>query len=95
MERKTGKDYHREYNDLVKNLQSLDSHTVERLVELSKIHPDAIIVSGSLSMPAIKASSISKPWVERLETMDRIKYIERIEEWSENQLMVVQKKIEI
>jgi hypothetical protein len=78
--RKTGKDYRKEYNDIKKSEMSLSSHTVERVLELVKIYPEAIITKKS--GVEIKAKSITREWLESVSMETRISYIEIIEEWS-------------
>jgi hypothetical protein len=90
--RKTGQDYRKEMIDLQKSLESLDVHVTERLIELAKIHPEAIIVKKSCD--EYKAKCLTKNWVEGLSMESRIKYIENIEKWSAELQKVQQLKIE-
>lgn len=89
--RKTGQDYRREYDELKQSEKSLDVHVTERLVELGTIHPDAIITT--MGDTEIKATCLTKQWVESLKIDERIEIINTIEKWSAEKEKVIQLKI--
>lgn len=92
-QRKTANDYRKEAKDIRESMKSLEAHVSSRLLELVKIHPDAIVIY-SLS-DQIKAKSLTKSWVDDMDINSRIMMIERIEEWSATQQNVKQEKLKI
>lgn len=87
--RKTGKDYRKEYNELKQSEISLSAHLITRLLELSKIYPDAIMIGGA------RASCLSKLWIESCSIEARIELIENIEKWSAKHNTVHQTRLKI
>lgn len=87
--RMTGKDYRKEYDEMMKTEKSLISHTKARLKELLKKYPDSTVSKVS----RLKATDVDDFWVETMSTVLRISFIESIEEWSEEQQGVQQLKI--
>ena len=78
--RKTSNDYRKELKELKDGMVSLESHINERLMELCKIYPDAVILKKSVD--EYKAKSLTKLWIESVAIETRISYIESIEKWS-------------
>jgi hypothetical protein len=91
--RKTGSDYRREYNELKQSEKSLDVHLISRLLELSKIYPDAIMIGVGDS--GVTAKHINKKWIESCSIEARILLIENIEKWSAEQNKAHQTKMKI
>lgn len=89
--RKTGTEYRKELQDIKQSEKSLIAHVTERVVELGKIHPDAII--ATIGDVEIKANCLTRQWVETLKPMERIEIIETIEKWSDEKQNVRQLKI--
>lgn len=87
--RMTGKDYHKEYVANKTAYKSLMAHVDSRLRELVKLYPDATINKSS----KLKASCVDDLWLETMSTELKIRFIENIEQWSEEQQGVVQLKI--
>jgi len=94
--RKTGNDYRKELKGLRETMKSLDSHVTNRLLELVRIYPDAIIEPNYLGIrDDVKAKSLNKSYVLDLPIDKQIDYIQMIEKWSAEQSNVKQKKLEI
>jgi hypothetical protein len=89
--RKTGNDYRKEYEELKRSQESLDVHVTKRLLELGKIHPDAVV--NKIGDTEIKATCLTKQWVESLKIDERIDVIEIIERWSSEKEKHIQLKI--
>lgn len=89
--RKTGTDYRREYNELKQIEKSLDAHITNRVVELGTMHPDAII--AKIGDTEVKATCLTKQWVESLKVEERIEIIETIEKWNGNKQNIQQLEI--
>lgn len=89
--RKTGTEYRKELQDIKQSEKSLIAHVTERVVELGKIHPDAII--ATIGDVEIKANCLTRQWVETLKPMEKIEIIETIEKWSAEKQNVRQLKI--
>jgi hypothetical protein len=89
--RKTGTDYRKEYNELKQSEKSLDSHITSRVIELGMIHPDAIV--AKIGDTEIKATCLTKQWVESLKIEERIEIIETIEKWSNDKQNIQQLEI--
>lgn len=102
MKRLTSKDYQKKHEDLTNKLNVLDANVTTRLIELSKIYPDAV----PLISPDLNEELTLSKWVlnyfiehpfERLNSIPikaRINYIDRIEQWSEEQHPHKQLKID-
>jgi hypothetical protein len=86
--RKRGADYRREYKELERRMASLDVYARNRVLELSKIHPDAVITASA------KGKDVTKKWIELLPTKTIIFMIEKIEKWSANKENVTQLSID-
>lgn len=78
--RMTGMDYRREWNLIRQTENSLIAHVTERVVELGSIHPDAVV--AKIGDTEIKATCLTKQWVDTLKPIERIEIIETIEKWS-------------
>jgi hypothetical protein len=91
MKRMTGTDYRKELQNLKQNEKSLIAHVTERVVELGKIHPDAII--AKIGEVDIKAGCLTRQWVDTLKPIEKIEIIETIEKWSAEKQNVRQLKI--
>jgi len=90
--RKTGKDYTKEYKDLLEKRSSLQAKVSVRLLELCKQHPDAII--SRMGDTDIKAKSIGSPqYISTIELVAQIMCIEKIEDWLANQSPYKQGKL--
>lgn len=89
--RMTGLDYRREWNLIRQSENSLNVHLTERVIELGTIHPDAII--AKIGDTEIKATCLTKQWVESLKPLERIEIIETIEKWSNEKQNVHQLEI--
>lgn len=87
--RKTGKDYRREYDEMMKTEKSLYSHTKARLRELLKLYPEACADKRS----RMYSKDITEDWIETMSLALTISFICGIEQWSEEQQGVVQLKI--
>lgn len=79
----SGKDYRLELNVLKTKQRSLETHVNSRVVELVKIHPNAII--DRVNHTDIKASSLNPSYLEAQSVEKKIHYIEVIEKWSSEQ----------
>jgi len=89
MTRKTGKDYQREFIDLLLKKEAFEAKVRARLLDLCKAHPNAII--KKIGDTDIKAESIAVPtYINGLETTTVIAYIIVIEEWLANQQPLIQ-----
>jgi len=89
--RMTGIEYRKELQDIKQSEKSLISHVTERVVELGKIHPDAIV--AKIGEVEIKASCLTRQWVDTLNPMEKIEIIETIEKWSEERQNIKQLEI--
>jgi len=78
--RMTGKDYRRELNLIRQSENSLIAHLTERVIELGTIHPNAII--AKIGDTEIKATCLTKQWVDTLKPIEKIEIVETIEKWS-------------
>ena len=87
--RMTGKDYRREYDEMVRMDRSLHSHTKARLRELTKLYPDACVDKRS----GLHSKDITEDWIDTMSLVLTISFICGIEEWSEEQQKVIQLKI--
>ena len=85
----TGKDYRKEYDEMMKTEKSLYSHTKERLRELLKLYPEACADKRSM----ILSKDITEDWVDDMSLALTISFICGIEEWSEENQKVIQLKI--
>ena len=81
--RMTGKDYRKEWNGIQQSEKSLKSHVYQRLIELIRKYPE-------MSLPDV----VRNEWFDGMSTYGMIGYIEKIEEWSEQQQGVQQLKME-
>jgi hypothetical protein len=91
-----GIDYSREWNLIQQSGNSLRAHAIERLLNLSKLHPESVVIENYLgSVDSVKAKTLSECWIKSLMTEDIIEYIERIEKWSADQQKVEQLYIEM
>lgn len=88
--RMTGKDYRKELEDLEARKKSLRAHVLKRLKDLIKLYPDAQIHDND---KALTASMLSESFIEAISTTVKIRFIENIERWSEEQQGVQQLKI--
>jgi hypothetical protein len=77
--RKTGKDYLKELDELDKSLASLKAHVKNRLEELIKRHPDAIVLDKGIDK--ILCKHITEAWLNQMSTLGAIRYILNIERW--------------
>jgi len=78
--RKTGKDYRNELVELTAKQNTLKVQVSARLLELCKLHPDAII--STMGDTDIKAKSIGSPqYISTIEVVAQIMCIEKIEAW--------------
>lgn len=89
--RMTGQDYRREWNLIRQTERSLVAHLTERVIELGSIHPDAVI--AKIGDTEVKATCLTKQWVESLKPLERIELIETIERWSNEKQKHVQLEI--
>ena len=87
--RMTGKDYRKEYDEMMKTEKSLYSHTKARLRELLKLYPEACADKRS----RLHSKDITEDWVESMSLALTISFICGIEEWSEEEQGVIQLKI--
>lgn len=78
--RKTGKDYRKEFVELTGKQDRLKFQVSARLLELCKLHPDAVITT--MGDTDIKAKSIGSPqYISTIEVVAQIMCIEKIEAW--------------
>lgn len=92
--RMTGKDYHKEWDEIQQSQKSLKAHVDKRLRILLTVHPDAeITILGGSGVDKIRCMDFTAEWFNSLSTYGMILYIEKIEEWSEMKQGVVQLKI--
>lgn len=91
--RMTGLDYRKKLKELTTELNSLDVHITDRLCELVRIHPEAVI--QKLYDGDVQAKCLTpRSWIETLDVKKRIEYIEKIEKWSSERQRIVQLEIE-
>lgn len=91
--RMTGIDYRRELNELKKSEESINVHIKNRISELSKKYPDAIIIlspSGN-----IKANALSEDWLHKMPIDMRLLVLERIEKYGDSQEKYTQGEIKL
>jgi len=82
---KSAQELYSEYKSLQKQVDGLDKRITERLLFLSKKHPEAII--DNIGGTEIKAKAITE-YSEVIETYSvktRINYLSAIESWLKNQ----------
>lgn len=92
MARKTGKEYQKEFVDLLLKKEAFEANVKARLLDLCKNHPDAII--NRIGDTDIKAKSINVPvYINGLETIAVIAHIIKIEQWLADQQPIVQGKL--
>lgn len=89
--RMTGQDYRREWNLIRQTENSLIAHVTDRVIELGNIHPDAVVTK--IGDTEIKATCLTKQWVNTLKPLERIEIIETIEKWSAEKEKFIQLKI--
>lgn len=88
----TGKDYKKEYKDLLEKKSSLQARVSARLLELCKQYPDAVITKKEDT--EIKAKSIGySNYINTIELVAQIMCIEKIEDWLANQSPYKQGKL--
>lgn len=76
--RKTGKDYRKELSELNDKERRLKAVVCQRLLELTKEHPDIDLPTSRAG--GLKCKEISHPWIIQETTTDAvIEYIEAIE----------------
>jgi len=80
--RKTSNDYRRELRVTEMKLESIKNHVSSRLLELSSIHPEAIVTQQGGT--DIKARGITKNWIERLTVYEQLVFIQMIENNTKN-----------
>jgi len=81
--RKSGEDYQNELSVLRNSLKSLEAHIGARLVKLSTMFPQAVIVKKRVDI--FRAKDMTKSWIDGLDTDTKIKYIRNIEDWLKEQ----------
>lgn len=83
MARTTGKQYREEYENLLIKQQALKARISARLLQLSKLHPEAVIAEHEHTK--IKAKSIANAnYIASIEIDTQLAYIEAIEQWLAN-----------
>lgn len=87
--RMTGIDYRREWNLLQQEGKSLEAHVRVRLYDLIKKYPDAKIDANTT------AKELTNLWIDYITSIEIIKYIEKIEDWSAAQQPYVQAEIKL
>ena len=93
--RMTGKDYRKEWQEIQQSQKSLKTHVDERLRILLTLYPEAeISILRGNGVEKIRCSDITAEWFDDLSTYGMIGYIEKIEQWSEEQQGVQQLKME-
>ena len=76
--RKTSNDYSKELQDLRTRTTALEARIKNRLVNIVKTFPDAIVeLKDGVEM---KARSMTSTWLDTLSTEDQLKYISAIEQ---------------
>jgi len=85
MKRLTSKDYQKKLNDLTDKANALDVNITSRLIELAKIYPDAL---------PFKINENPLNDVKFMPVYSRLKYMEYIEKWAEEQHPHKQLKID-
>ncbi len=93
--KKTAANYRLDLMMLDIKIKALEARIADRLHTLCERFPDANIkILGSSDSTVIKASSIgSMIYISRIDTKERLEYIEAIEKWIEEQNPVKQTKI--
>jgi hypothetical protein len=92
--RMTGKDYRKEYKELISKQDALNAKIKARLLELCQQHPNAII--STMGDTDIKAKSIaSVNYIRGIEPVACIMCIEKIEDWLSAQSPVQQGKLDL
>jgi len=95
MERKTVKEYRKEYQDLQNKVKALNMRISDRLLELCKQNPEASVTRHADDGTIIKASSIGyKNYIIGITIDVQLKYIEAIEKYLEEQQPYKQATIE-
>jgi hypothetical protein len=87
--RMTGKDYRKEYDEMMKTEKSLYSHTTNRLRELLKLYPNACVDKRC----TLHSKDVTEDWLNTMSLCLTISFICGIERWSEEQQGVQQLKI--
>ena len=80
-------DYLKEFRDIKKSEKSLSTRLTNRLIQISKIHPDAPIV-GNFTADTLQTWGLSEVSIEV-----KLMMLKRIEEYSSEKENVVQLKI--
>lgn len=85
--RKTAKDYRKEHQDLLDKTSALETRIANRLLELCRQHPDAIVAyKANGEMTPIKAKSIDNPtYMDSLNVKTILIHIESIEKYLKDQ----------
>lgn len=93
-ERLTSKDYRKELNALKQAEKSLDVHVTNRLFELGKLFPDAVVTT--IEGVDIKGGGIFNniKWIQDLLIETRLKYMETIENWNAEHQKTKQTKLD-
>lgn len=91
--RKSAEDYSKEYATLQDRIVTLDIRISNRLSELVKNFPDAVIAQNGDTSIKAKTLSDSK-YVASLDVFKRIDFIKAIEDWNLQQQGIVQTTIE-
>jgi len=75
MKRLTSKDYLKKHEDLLDRWSALEANVTKRLIELIKIYPDAYAPLINYTSKELESYSI----------LGRLKFMEIIEQWAEEQ----------
>lgn len=81
------KDYRKELERLNKREDRLIYEITEKLLELSQSHPDAIITQRFDD--GVKAKCLTRNYLDTISVLEKITFIERIEEWCSTELVKV------
>jgi hypothetical protein len=87
--RKTAVDYRKEYKETVKTMKSITAHVRKRVVEMSELYPDTIVMGD------VRAIELTKRWVSDISVEVLLFVLDRLEAASAAQQKVTQKEIEM
>jgi hypothetical protein len=93
-DRKTSNDYRKEYKEIKSSEKSLDSHLTKRILELRKLHPEAMFKAKVVKkITEVSVSHLTEDTLSYMNIETRLMYLESIEEYIGKKEKIVQTKI--
>jgi len=84
--RPTAQEYKGQYEDIVSDLNVLESKITQRLIDLCKLNPEVPVArKADLDKTIIKAKSLNAYYITNLSIQERLQYIYIIEQYLQEQ----------